>query len=72
MTFLDVRDRSLIAGDAFTTHLKLMAAGVFYFAFPFPALFRQTQRSLQPALQSSGRSIPAGCAWGTGIRLFLL
>lgn len=39
MAFLDVRDNSLIAGDAFTTHFRLLAAGVFYLAFPFPALF---------------------------------
>jgi glyoxylase-like metal-dependent hydrolase (beta-lactamase superfamily II) len=39
MAFLDVRDGSLIAGDSFTTQLGVIAAGVFKFYFPFPALF---------------------------------
>ena len=38
-SFLDVRDSSLIAGDAFTTQLGVTAAGAFKFYFPFPALF---------------------------------
>jgi glyoxylase-like metal-dependent hydrolase (beta-lactamase superfamily II) len=39
MAYLDVRDGSLIAGDAFTTQMGMIAAGVFKFYFPFPALF---------------------------------
>jgi glyoxylase-like metal-dependent hydrolase (beta-lactamase superfamily II) len=39
MAYLDVRDGSLIAGDAFTTQLGVTAAGAFKFYFPFPALF---------------------------------
>jgi glyoxylase-like metal-dependent hydrolase (beta-lactamase superfamily II) len=39
MSFLDVRDGSLIAGDAYTTQMGVIAAGVFKFYFPFPALF---------------------------------
>jgi glyoxylase-like metal-dependent hydrolase (beta-lactamase superfamily II) len=39
MAYLDVRDGSLIGGDAFTTQLGVIAAGVFKFYFPFPALF---------------------------------
>jgi glyoxylase-like metal-dependent hydrolase (beta-lactamase superfamily II) len=39
MAYLDVRDGSLIAGDAFTTQMGVIAAGVFKFYFPFPALF---------------------------------
>jgi glyoxylase-like metal-dependent hydrolase (beta-lactamase superfamily II) len=39
MAFLDVRDGTLIAGDAFTTQAGVVAAGVFKFHFPFPALF---------------------------------
>jgi glyoxylase-like metal-dependent hydrolase (beta-lactamase superfamily II) len=39
MAFLDTRDGSLIAGDSFTTHMGVIAAGVFKFYFPFPALF---------------------------------
>lgn len=37
--FLDLRDGSLIAGDAFTTQTDVVAAGVFKLFFPFPALF---------------------------------
>ena len=37
--FLDTRDNSLFAGDAFTTQNGLLVAGVFQLTFPFPALF---------------------------------
>jgi len=39
MAFLDTRDKTLIAGDAFTTQNELLVAGVFRVTFPFPALF---------------------------------
>ena len=39
MAFLDVRNGSLIAGDAFTTQTGVLAAGTFKLLFPFPALF---------------------------------
>ena len=39
MAYLDVRDGSLIAGDAFTTQTGVLAAGTFKLLFPFPALF---------------------------------
>jgi len=39
VAYLDVRDNSLIAGDAFTTQTGLVVAGVFKPLFPFPALF---------------------------------
>ena len=39
MSFLDVRDGSVIAGDAFTTQIGVIVAGVFKFYFPFSALF---------------------------------
>jgi glyoxylase-like metal-dependent hydrolase (beta-lactamase superfamily II) len=38
-SYLDIRDGTLIAGDAFTTQTGLVAAGVFSWVFPFPALF---------------------------------
>ncbi len=38
-SYLDTRDRTLIAGDAFTTQTGLVTAGVFSWKFPFPALF---------------------------------
>jgi len=37
--YFDVRDSTLIAGDAFTTQKGLLVAGVFQWTFPFPALF---------------------------------
>lgn len=37
--FLDTRDNSLFAGDAFTAQNGLLVAGVFQLTFPFPALF---------------------------------
>jgi hypothetical protein len=39
MAFLDMRDNSLLAGDAFTTQPWLLAAGVFSPVFPLAALF---------------------------------
>jgi glyoxylase-like metal-dependent hydrolase (beta-lactamase superfamily II) len=39
VAYLDVRDATLIAGDAFTTQTGVVAAGVFKALFPFPALF---------------------------------
>jgi glyoxylase-like metal-dependent hydrolase (beta-lactamase superfamily II) len=39
VAYLDVRDGSLLAGDAFTTQTGIVAAGVFQWYFPFPALF---------------------------------
>lgn len=38
-SFLDVRDNSLIAGDALTAQNGLVVAGVFKLSFPFPAMF---------------------------------
>jgi hypothetical protein len=39
MAYLDVRDNTLMAGDAFTTQTCVVVAGVFKPLFPFPALF---------------------------------
>jgi glyoxylase-like metal-dependent hydrolase (beta-lactamase superfamily II) len=38
-SYLDIRDGTLIAGDAFTNQLGLTAAGVFRWTFPMAALF---------------------------------
>ena len=64
MSFLDVRDGSLIAGDAFTTHMGVIVAGVFKFYFPFPVLFSWNRevaaesgrklRNFKPALLAVG------------------
>jgi glyoxylase-like metal-dependent hydrolase (beta-lactamase superfamily II) len=62
--FMDVRDGSLIAGDAFVTQTGVVAAGVFKFSFPFPWLFSWNRhyaaesarklRNLQPARLAVG------------------
>jgi len=39
VAYFDVRDGSLLAGDAFNTQIGLVAAGVFKPHFPFPAWF---------------------------------
>lgn len=38
LAFLDIRDRTLIAGDAFQTQDGIAVSGTFKFLFPFPAL----------------------------------
>jgi glyoxylase-like metal-dependent hydrolase (beta-lactamase superfamily II) len=39
LSFLDMREGALIAGDAFATQRGLVAAGVFKWHFPFSAIF---------------------------------
>jgi len=39
VAFFDIREGTLIAGDAFTTQIGVVVAGVFRLYFPFPALF---------------------------------
>ena len=39
IAFLDCRDNSLLAGDAFMTQKGVMAAGTFALLFPLPAIF---------------------------------
>ena len=64
MAYLDVRDKALIAGDAFTTQTGVVVAGVFKALFPFPALFSwnaalsaksaQKLRELDPSILAVG------------------
>lgn len=64
VAFLDVRDRSLIAGDAFQTRGGIAVSGVLRPLFPFPALATwnkpaalasaATLRALRPALLAVG------------------
>jgi glyoxylase-like metal-dependent hydrolase (beta-lactamase superfamily II) len=64
MAYLDIRDGSLIAGDAFTTQTGVVAAGAFKLFFPFPWLFSWNRhhaaesarklRNLKPARLSVG------------------
>jgi glyoxylase-like metal-dependent hydrolase (beta-lactamase superfamily II) len=63
-SFLDTRDGTLSAGDAFTTQTSVIAAGAFKPLFPFPALFSWNRelaaesalklRALNPARLASG------------------
>jgi glyoxylase-like metal-dependent hydrolase (beta-lactamase superfamily II) len=64
VSFLDVRDRSLIAGDAFQTRGGIAVSGVLRPLFPFPALATWNKqaalasatalRALQPSLLAVG------------------
>lgn len=50
MSFLDVRDRALIVGDAFQTRAGLAVSGQLRLLFPFPAMATWSKRtSLQSA-----------------------
>jgi len=66
MAYLDLRDGTLIAGDAFTTQIGVVAAGVFKLHFPFPALFSwNKQRSAESAKKLRDLK-PARLAGGHG------
>ena len=64
VAFLDVRDRALIAGDAFQTHGGIAASGDFRLLFPFVAMATWNKpaaltsavalRALQPSLLAVG------------------
>jgi len=68
MAFLETRDNTLIAGDAFTTQNGLLVAGVFRATFPFPAMFSWNGalslrsafrlRQEQPAILAAGHGRP--------------
>lgn len=66
MAFLDVRDGSLIAGDAFTTQLGVTAAGVFKLYFPFPALFSWNRHCAAESARKLRNLKPARLAVGHG------
>jgi len=66
MAFLDVRDGSLIAGDAFTTQTGLVAAGVFKLLFPFPALFSWNRECAAESARKLHGLRPARLAVGHG------
>jgi glyoxylase-like metal-dependent hydrolase (beta-lactamase superfamily II) len=57
VAYFDPRDGSVIAGDAFTTQMGIVVAGVFEFYFPFPAWFSWNL----PAAAASARKL---CALG--------
>jgi len=66
MAYLDVRDGSLIAGDAFTTQLGVTAAGAFKFYFPFPALFSWNRECAAKSAKKLCNLKPARLAVGHG------
>ena len=66
MAFLDVRDGTLIAGDAFTTQTGVVAAGVFKFHFPFPALFSWNKQRSAESVKKLRDLKPARLAVGHG------
>ncbi|HXN95045.1 MAG TPA: MBL fold metallo-hydrolase [Candidatus Acidoferrales bacterium] len=66
MAYLDVRDGSLIAGDAFTTQMGVIAAGVFKFYFPFPALFSWNREYAAESAKKLRNLKPARLAVGHG------
>jgi len=66
MSFLDVRDGSLIAGDAFTTQTGVLAAGTFKLLFPFPALFSWNREVAAESARKLRDFKPAHLAVGHG------
>ncbi len=66
MSFLDVRDGSLIAGDAFTTQTGVLAAGTFKLLFPFPALFSWNREVAAESARKLRDPKPARLAVGHG------
>ena len=66
MAYLDVRDGSLIAGDAFTTQTGVLAAGTFKLLFPFPALFSWNREVAAESARKLRDFKPARLAVGHG------
>jgi glyoxylase-like metal-dependent hydrolase (beta-lactamase superfamily II) len=64
--YLDVRDGSLIAGDAFTTQTGVIAAGVFKLYFPFPALFSWNREYAAESARRLSNLKPTRLAVGHG------
>lgn len=64
--YLDVRDGSLIAGDAFTTQLGVTAAGAFKFYFPFPVWFSWNKVVAAESARKLGAVKPMRLAVGHG------
>jgi glyoxylase-like metal-dependent hydrolase (beta-lactamase superfamily II) len=66
LAFLDVRDGSLIAGDAFTTQTGIVAAGAFKLFFPFPALFSWNRQLAAESARKLRNLKPTRLAVGHG------
>jgi glyoxylase-like metal-dependent hydrolase (beta-lactamase superfamily II) len=66
MAYLDIRDGSLIAGDAFTTQTGVLAAGTFKPLYPFPALFSWNREVSAESARKLRTFKPARLAVGHG------
>ena len=66
MAFLDRRDGTLIAGDAFTNQVRLLAAGTFKFYFPLAALFAWDRAASAESARKLRSLNPARLAVGHG------
>jgi glyoxylase-like metal-dependent hydrolase (beta-lactamase superfamily II) len=66
MAYLDVRDGSLLAGDAFTTQGGVVAAGVLKLYFPFPWVFCWNRESAAENARKLRDLKPARLAVGHG------
>jgi glyoxylase-like metal-dependent hydrolase (beta-lactamase superfamily II) len=69
VAFLDVRDRSLVAGDAFQTRGGVAVSGVLKPLFPFPALATWSKPTALATAQSLRELRPSRLAVGHGATL---
>jgi len=69
MSFLDIRDGSLLAGDSFVNQMGLTAAGVFKLYFPMPALFSWNKELSALSARKLRDLKPARLAVGHGATL---
>jgi len=66
MAYLDVRDGSLLAGDAFTTQTDVVATGALKFYFPFPWIFSWNRELAAESARKLRDLKPARLAVGHG------
>jgi glyoxylase-like metal-dependent hydrolase (beta-lactamase superfamily II) len=66
MAYLDVRDGTLLAGDAFVTQAGVTAAGVFKLNFPFPWLFSWNREVSAESARKLRNQKPARLGVGHG------
>ena len=66
ISYLDTRDRTLIAGDVFTSYGRLEVTNHFYWRFPFAAVATWDKRQDLESAEVLGRLEPASLAVGHG------
>jgi glyoxylase-like metal-dependent hydrolase (beta-lactamase superfamily II) len=66
MAYLDIRDGSLLAGDAFTSQAGVVAAGVLKLYFPFPWIFSWNRELAAESARKLRNLKPARLAVGHG------